>query len=177
MVESVVSEVRGIRNNNPTNIRYVERNNWKGRRFPKEDLAFEEFTEMAWGVRAAFVLIHKYIHVYKKITIAEILSRWAPPKENATQGYIKNVCYWGQLKPDDAFDPFDLDMAMELICNMIRMECGKYIDLQDVMKGYIYYLHDIGGSVVKAKGGIYLNMYNKLCEELAPLNEAKYIKS
>ena len=56
-------EPRGIRNNNPLNIRYVEKNEWKGRvkNEDKKDQKFEEFVSMQWGFRAAFMLIHNYI--------------------------------------------------------------------------------------------------------------------
>ena len=52
---------RGIRNNNPLNIKFVKRNKWTGR-VPEEqktDPLFEEFTDMVYGLRAAIVLLRR----------------------------------------------------------------------------------------------------------------------
>ena len=50
---------RGIRNNNPLNLRVG--NNWKGEVSQPTDHTFEQFTEMKWGVRAAFIVLRNYI--------------------------------------------------------------------------------------------------------------------
>lgn len=52
-------EPRGIRNNNPLNIR--KGNNWKGERPNQTDPAFEEFESMEMGIRAAIKLIRNKI--------------------------------------------------------------------------------------------------------------------
>ena len=87
-------EPRGIRNNNPLNIR--KGNNWKGERPHQTDKAFEEFQSMEFGIRAGFIILRKYINGYfgltaKHNTIEKIIRRWAPPSENATQNYIDFV--------------------------------------------------------------------------------------
>lgn len=41
---------------------------------------------------------------YKGLTVAQALNRWAPPVENQTNSYIKNVCDWVGCKPDDVID-------------------------------------------------------------------------
>ena len=57
---------RGIRNNNPLNIR--KGNNWQGERHPQTDKAFEEFESMQYGIRAGFKLIKKYMSGYNGLT-------------------------------------------------------------------------------------------------------------
>jgi hypothetical protein len=47
---------RGIRNNNPLNLRVG--NNWKGEVAGISGLTFEQFTEMKWGVRGGDALVH-----------------------------------------------------------------------------------------------------------------------
>ena len=79
-------ETRGIRNCNPLNIRIG--NNWKGERPTNSDGVFEQFTDMRYGLRAAFILIRRYITKYKLCTIRAIISRWAPETENLTMAYI-----------------------------------------------------------------------------------------
>lgn len=83
---------RGIRNNNIGNIR-ISSNNWKGK-IPKEqntDGVFEQFTSLAYGVRALIVLLNNYIKLYGANTITKIITKYAPSNENNTAGYIASV--------------------------------------------------------------------------------------
>ena len=85
---------RGIRNNNPLNIR-KSNTLWVGERPYLEgvpmDGQFCQFEEMEYGWRAAFKLLRKYINSYKCDTVRKIISRWAPANENRTENYIKWV--------------------------------------------------------------------------------------
>lgn len=85
---------RGIRNNNPLNIRYSA-THWNGKvlKEHKHDENFEEFTSMYYGFRAALINIETYIIKYGCNTIAKIISRWSPPEDgNNTDNYIQHVC-------------------------------------------------------------------------------------
>ena len=82
---------RGIRNNNPLNIR-KSKDKWKGQRAQQQDAAFCQFENMEWGWRAAFWLLTRtYYHTYRLFTIRTIVQKWAPPHENNTASYIANV--------------------------------------------------------------------------------------
>ena len=82
---------RGIRNNNPLNIR-KSKDKWKGLRAQQQDAAFCQFENMEWGWRAAFWLLTRtYYHTYRLFTIRTIIQKWAPPHENNTASYIANV--------------------------------------------------------------------------------------
>ena len=82
---------RGIRNNNPLNIR-KSKDKWKGLRAQQQDAAFCQFENMEWGWRAAFWLLTRtYYHTYRLFTIRTIIQKWAPPHENNTESYIANV--------------------------------------------------------------------------------------
>ena len=50
---------RGIRNNNPLNIR--KGNNWQGEISPQSDKEFEQFESMTMGVRAGMKILRNYI--------------------------------------------------------------------------------------------------------------------
>ena len=81
---------RGIRNCNPLNIRRNPRNKWLGLRPVQTDPEFCQFKSMVYGVRAAFRLLLNY----KKNgydTARKVITRWAPPNENNTEGYIRTV--------------------------------------------------------------------------------------
>ena len=82
--------VRCIRNCNPLNIR--KGSAWKGLRAEQNDGAFCQFETMAYGWRAAFILLGRtYYEKYHLNTIRKIISRWAPACENNTKGYIAYV--------------------------------------------------------------------------------------
>ena len=91
---------RGLRNNNPLNIRRSG-DKWQGLKVLQEDKAFFQFSEMKWGWRAAFrLLCHTYYGKYRLRTIRDIITRWAPPKENNTEAYIRRVTDRIGIGPD-----------------------------------------------------------------------------
>ena len=93
---------RGIRNNNPLNIRRTAKDQWKGLRAQQTDASFCQFERLEYGWRAAFYLLTRtYYHKYRLFTIRGIISRWAPPNENLTATYIANVCRLTGIAPDE----------------------------------------------------------------------------
>ena len=96
---------RGYRNNNPLNIR-LAKNNWLGKVLPNTDGAFEQFTSMPYGYRAALYLLRKYIKQGYNL-IGMIINRWAPPSENNTNKYIDDVCTIMQQRTGKDVTPFD----------------------------------------------------------------------
>ncbi len=92
---------RGIRNNNPLNIRR-SKDKWKGMRAVQSDAQFCQFESLEWGWRAAFWLLTRtYYHKYRLFTIRAIVIKWAPTIENNTQTYIANVSRLTGIDPDE----------------------------------------------------------------------------
>ena len=79
---------RGIRNNNPGNIKHGD--TWKGE-VKSTDKTFEQFKDAEHGIRAIGVLLRTYNTKYNLDTVDSIISRWAPKSENQTQNYINFV--------------------------------------------------------------------------------------
>lgn len=125
---------RGIRNNNPLNIRIG--NTWLGERANPTDNAFEEFVSIEYGYRAAFCILRRYIRRYNKNTITAIVSTWAPANENNTQRYIDFVADRMQISPSDIIDYGDKVTMIRLVAAMQLMECGVPADMAKVEKGY-----------------------------------------
>ena len=104
---------RGIRNNNPLNIRrsrsattgdacLSKKDQWKGMAEVQSDRAFVQFKSLEYGWRAAFYLLTRtYYHKYRLYTIRGIISRWAPSSENDTSAYIANVSRLTGIDPDE----------------------------------------------------------------------------
>lgn len=80
---------RGIRNNNPLNIRKGAR--WRGLRDFATDKEFCEFKSMAYGFRAAFRTLVTYYTKHDCRNLENIIFRWAPPNENNTLAYLTHV--------------------------------------------------------------------------------------
>lgn len=124
---------RGIRNNNPLNIR--KGSSWKGEKPNQTDKQFEQFVSLEWGIRAAFKLLRNHISGFKGTrpkmnTYRKIITMWAPPSENATEEYINYVCRQCQAQPSDIIDPDNRKQMVWLAREMAFVECGQYIDLQ-----------------------------------------------
>lgn len=131
-------EPRGIRNNNPLNIRYVERNRWQGRVRHKRDLQFEEFDQMYWGYRAAFLILFKYMTLYNIRTPFQICARWAPIGDNNNpSAYAKFVCNRIGCRLNDELNFRDPLQMIRLASAMTEIENGKEVNWTIIRTGYV----------------------------------------
>lgn len=116
---------RGIRCNNPGNIRKGAP--WQGLDAKPQttDPDFAQFVDPSWGIRALAVTLITYYDKYGIDSINQIIRRWAPPNENDTESYISNVsanagfACWNTL---DLHNYWDLRPVVEAI---IRHENGR----------------------------------------------------
>ena len=142
-------ESRGIRNNNPLNIRR-SKDKWQGQinanvnandknSSPKGDAEFVQFYSMEWGWRAAFVILCKtYYGKYKLRTIRDIVSRWAPAKENNTEAYIRHVSDYTGISPNKVLGSPKEQPTQWLLIGyaMAVVECGKALPAAPMLKGF-----------------------------------------
>ena len=126
---------RGLRNNNPLNIR-LSRTPWQGEVRPSQDKAFCRFRSPAYGYRAALKLLRNYSLVHGCHTVRTIISRWAPPSENDTKGYISTVCKLTGLDADRRIDVDDRRTMCGLAAAMSRVENGVPAVTADVEAGW-----------------------------------------
>jgi hypothetical protein len=94
---------RGLRNNNPGNIRHNRANRWQGAAVPQSDDAFVQFVDMVSGVRALAVVLKNYQRQGLN-TVRKIIGRWAPPTENDTGSYVLAVARALGVDPDARID-------------------------------------------------------------------------
>jgi len=125
---------RGIRNCNPLNIRIG--NTWFGERANPDDNEFEQFVNMECGIRAAFLILRRYIRRYRLDTVELIVSRWAPKSENQTTSYIDHVCRMMGIEKDTKIAYEDKNTMCSLVAAMAKVECGEAIDEKTISKGY-----------------------------------------
>ena len=132
---------RGIRNNNPCNIRWYAINNWVGQ-VGKDESGFCIFDKPENGLRAAFILLRKGPR-----TVKGIVERWAPPSENNTQAYIDFVCKRLGVTQDNHLYLTVDDTMVALAKAIVRFENGKDGEQSD------WYLDSVYDDALKlAKG-------------------------
>ena len=118
---------RCIRNNNPLNIRRGTAR-WKGMSKREDDEDFEQFETMAYGWRAAFILLGRtYYEKYHLNTIQKIISRWAPTCENKTGAYMMYVSINVGINECDPLPSPKLAPAiwMRIAWAMFEVEAGR----------------------------------------------------
>ncbi|PHS77834.1 MAG: structural protein [Robiginitomaculum sp.] len=119
---------RGIRNNNPGNIRHGD--NWNGQKSSQTDISFIQFKSPEWGIRAMAKLLLNYESIYGLNTVAGIIGRWAPSSENNTSAYILAVSRKLGVDPNE---PFSVrGKLVQLVKAIIKHENGiqPYADFQ-----------------------------------------------
>ena len=139
---------RGLRNNNPLNIRRTPNTTWWGQKTENlTDKDFCEFKEMKYGFRAAWLLLKRYYVKHHCTTIRQIIERWAPPSDNNhTEAYIKFVANYVSMAadtelPHPADDPF---LWKGIIAAMAITESGAHTIgyINDNYQGMIMALKD-----------------------------------
>lgn len=110
---------RGIRLNNPGNIRHGDK--WQGLAEKQTDPEFCTFSEPRWGIRAIARLLITYQDKYELNTISGIIHRWAPPSENDTESYMDHV---EEMVGINAYDPLDVH---------------EYADIEPLVKAIIHH--------------------------------------
>lgn len=125
---------RGLRNNNPGNIR---RNSdvFQGEINPSRDKEFKQFKTMAHGYRAMFKILSNYYRVYKLDTIRKMITRWAPENENNTSAYVSLVSSYSGIGPDDLIS-FDREQMIRIVAGMSKIENGRDAVMSDVNAGW-----------------------------------------
>lgn len=127
---------RGLRNNNPGNIR-LGRTVWNGEVRPSQDKEFCQFSSMSYGYRALMKLIQNYRRKHGCQTIAEMIRRWAPPSENNTSAYIVDVCKDMQVPTTYEPDIEDRETMCALAAAISRHENGIEANIDDVSSGWL----------------------------------------
>lgn len=123
---------RGIRNNNPLNIRH-SKNQWFGMKELQTDKTFVQFVSRKFGYRAAFVLIRTYMVKHHANTIGKIIARWAPSSDgNNTQGYIRFVSKTTGIPVDEPLRFEDQKKMVSIVRSMAQMESG-IIENEDIL--------------------------------------------
>ena len=133
---------RGLRNNNPGNIR-LDGVHWKGEVEPSQDCEFKQFETMAWGYRAMFQCLNTYYRKYGLDTIRKMISRWAPPEDgNHTGNYVKAVSERSGVPADGRITTTNRDVMIPIVAAMSRVENGVEAKMTDVEAGWKLFIEN-----------------------------------
>ena len=116
-----MEEKRGIRNNNPGNIRHGDK--WDGLAAVQSDTSFCVFQTPEYGIRAMARVLMNYQRRYGIETVRGIINRWAPPVENDTDAYVDHVAHVVGVDPDEAL--VVAEVLPRLIPVIIKHENGQ----------------------------------------------------
>jgi hypothetical protein len=115
------TDPRGIRNNNPTNIKYSSANRWIGQ--VGSDGVFSKFDSPVNGIRAAFIILKQY-RARGLDTIDEIASSWAPASENNVGNWASAVASGSGMTRTQKIDMSNPTLMFRLMRGMIGAENG-----------------------------------------------------
>lgn len=114
---------RGIRNNNPGNIRHGDA--WQGLAEKQTDSSFCMFRSAEYGIRALAKVLLNYECKYGLNTVRKIIGRYAPVEENDTAAYVASVAGQLGVGADEAIEVADKTTLLVLVKAIIRHENGE----------------------------------------------------
>jgi hypothetical protein len=135
-VMSVVGNfvVRGMRNNNPFNLRNSPKYKWKGQ-IGVDDKEFCVFDTLENGVRAGVRNLQNG-YFSKGLTIRQILEKYAPSFENDTENYIRHVIKYNPDFSED-FIPITDEHKLSGCRGIVRMDVGYDAVGDEMIKRYL----------------------------------------
>lgn len=130
---------RGIRNNNPLNIKRGSR--WVGLAAEQTDKVFCVFTSMDFGCRAAHILARRYImgtapscRRVKRNTVALFIRHWCP--DDTAAAYIHSVCSITGWQSNMLLDYRNRNQICYLLFAMAKVECGEFVPYHHFENGW-----------------------------------------
>lgn len=114
---------RGIRNNNPGNIKKNDVE-WEGLSAIQTDKTFFQFNDPIYGIRALTKILRTYRNSYNIKNIWGIINRYAPPSENDTESYKNFVKEKTGLNMLEEIE-FTVEGYLPVVKAIILMENGE----------------------------------------------------
>ena len=118
------SGARGIRNNNPGNIKKTN-DRWLGLARVQDDETFFIFENKYYGIRALMKLLINYKKLHGLTTVNEVINRYAPTSENDTHDYLISVFQYTSIPSNKEIDLENKEILFKLTKAIINHENGK----------------------------------------------------
>jgi len=117
------------------------RNNIMGIRNPGQTTGFRDFNSPEESFAAGINQLQYYKTRYGLTTLRQWIMRYAPPKENDTEGYIRRVASKVGIAPDAEIDINDQGLMSRIATEMSRVETGHMPDPGVVQRGTAIAFH------------------------------------
>jgi len=129
-------EPRGLRNNNPLNLSYIQgQNPW----VIGSDSRFGQYSTPEEGIAGAINQWRIYQSRGQGGTISSLINLWAPSSENNTGGYVSRVSSMLGLSPDAPVDLNNPGFLARLAGAMSSVENGRPLDPSIAERGVDLY--------------------------------------
>lgn len=116
---------RGVRNNNPLNLRPLGQGSWEGQT-GVDDGNFAQFGSMEAGLAAADKNLQTYGTKYGINTVAGVINRWAPGSDgNDPASYAATVAKTLGVEPNAQIDLTDPQVRQGMLKAMAQVELGQ----------------------------------------------------
>lgn len=116
---------KGLRNNNPGNLRPLPSGQWQGEIKPSDHTGFSRFSDVSWGLRAMITDITGDIVKDGLNTLTKLINQYAPASDNNnTTAYIKAVSDSTGIPPDAIIKP-DRNTIEKIIKGKLKVELGQ----------------------------------------------------
>ncbi len=113
-----------IRLNNPGGIIHTHHDHWKGMAKHQGNKKFVRFSTPVYGLRATMKTLITYEEVHGYHTIESMITRWAPPSENNTAAYIRDVSERTGIPRDVLIDITDKKVLISITKAIVHHENG-----------------------------------------------------
>lgn len=127
---------RGLRNNNPGNLRKMPNDTWEGQ--TGDDGAFCTFVDLEHGCRAMLKLLINYKKNKGLNTISQIINVYAPAGDNNNVGeYVSSVTLATGLSASQNLDFNSQDTLVRLAQAMCKVETGVVLPIEIFKSGFL----------------------------------------
>lgn len=123
-----------FKNNNPANLRYVASIQWDGQT-GSDGIGFAAFDTLPNGLRAAALNLLAQQTRHGHNCVEDIIAAWAPPAENDTVAYVKDVSDRMGVRPEEFVDLFKHITLTAMLSAVCHHETGEWIDTGALAKG------------------------------------------
>ena len=129
---------RGIRNNNPFNLEYREKEDWEGKleHDPTIESRFERFISPEAGIRAGAINVLTH-YSRGDNTIFKLLHTLSPPSDNPTKDYIEYVTRNMNVTQHEILDLTDPMILRGLSSAIIGLENKNYAYGDELLDGAV----------------------------------------
>ncbi len=123
---------RGLRNNNPFNIR-KSAIAWIGK--SGNDGAFEKFSSLELGLRAGMTNMRTHFRKYGLDTVAKLISRHAPSADgNDESAFVRTVSKAAGIGAHETIDWQNKALLARIFAAVVRVENGRAVELALIEK-------------------------------------------